>query len=663
MLDTPQRWFVCLLGWLALLTAVSVGAAPLTPELQRAARASTFEVVIKKPEKDPLTYEKPLPLDLLPYSERTDAYNSIGTAFALGSNRYVTAAHVINGSPNSQFGPPVLRRSDGTIFEIDQILKYSMHQDFVVFSLKNDPAPPGFAINESPQLDDVVLTVGNALGQGIVIRDGLYTSLTPEDQDGRWKWIRFSAAASPGNSGGPLLDESGRVIGVVLAKSPNENLNYSLPISHVLHAPENKAQFDRRSLVRASYLRSTQTYSMKDEFALPLSWPAFDRAYLAVMAKHERAGSTALLVSAADAAFPKGAGTESVLYDPDSNDYKPRLIAQQQDNSWTANAPRYSATDLPGDGSVSIASAADITLLRLVRPNAAADSAFYSDSKQSMDLILKTLDLRRSIGQDRIRITSLGVALTDTQQTDAYGRVWQERVYAVPFLNVYVYLWLLPTPDGYAGFTQLIGSAQRELITERALRMANLIDASYTGTVAQWQSFLSRRATLPKALTSMQLETGKTWSLRTKRFAFSVPPELVTLSDASVLQLTMGFIPQGTQTVWDIQGARWAPDANAKTSLTLMRRLKPPATAKPALRTEFDDMRNRRAPYATNIDRESSSIWRLTRVLDMPAGQPGKETADELYTVSLRADSSGRLANAAALGQQMESTVQILDRG
>ncbi|HPY53987.1 MAG TPA: hypothetical protein PK505_08365, partial [Treponemataceae bacterium] len=57
-----------------------------------------------------------------------------------------------------------------------------------------------------------VFSVGNALGDGIVIRNGVYTSTTYEDQNGEWKWIRFSAAASPGNSGGPLLQVKGRCL-------------------------------------------------------------------------------------------------------------------------------------------------------------------------------------------------------------------------------------------------------------------------------------------------------------------------------------------------------------------------------------------------------------------------------------------------------------------
>src|SRR4051812_20652053 len=40
-------------------------------------RDATFEVVVAKPDKDPLTYERALPIELLPYSVRTDKYSAI----------------------------------------------------------------------------------------------------------------------------------------------------------------------------------------------------------------------------------------------------------------------------------------------------------------------------------------------------------------------------------------------------------------------------------------------------------------------------------------------------------------------------------------------------------------------------------------------------------
>ncbi len=287
--------------------------AAVTPELQHAIRENTFEVVVKKPEPDPVKYEKPLPLELLPYIERTDAYRSIGTAFALGHNMYVTAAHVIAVAVGSQFGPPALRRSDGTIYGIDRILKFSQHQDFVVFSLQNDPAPAGLVPNTSPKIDEPVLAIGNALGEGVVIRDGLYTSDTPEAQDGRWKWIRFSAAASPGNSGGPLCDADGRVMGIVIGKSPNENLNYSLPIALVLDADAQKARFDVKALTGLPYMQGTYTFSYQDDFNLPLAWPAFVDAFRKIIDRHSDDSRALLKKTYADTLFPKGPGTESLL--------------------------------------------------------------------------------------------------------------------------------------------------------------------------------------------------------------------------------------------------------------------------------------------------------------------------------------------------------------
>src|SRR5512145_39897 len=59
--------------------------ATLDKEVLDKIQAATFEVVVRKPEKDSLSYEKALPLDLLPYSVRTDKYESRGTAFTIAA--------------------------------------------------------------------------------------------------------------------------------------------------------------------------------------------------------------------------------------------------------------------------------------------------------------------------------------------------------------------------------------------------------------------------------------------------------------------------------------------------------------------------------------------------------------------------------------------------
>ena len=89
----PRHWLcrgICRLtsSRLALMTLLgvvgvhSVHADSMDPKILARVQAATFEVVAAKPVDDNLVYEKPLPLDLLPFQERNDKYYSVGTAFA-----------------------------------------------------------------------------------------------------------------------------------------------------------------------------------------------------------------------------------------------------------------------------------------------------------------------------------------------------------------------------------------------------------------------------------------------------------------------------------------------------------------------------------------------------------------------------------------------------
>jgi len=110
---------------------------------------------------------------------------------------------------------------------------------------------------------------------------------------------------------------AGGVVGVVIAKSPNENLNYALPIANVLDAPESRARFDQRRLTKLPFAQGSKTYELKDEFALPLTWEKFVRAYQTLVDHHNDKAREAWLSAYAPSMFPHGSGTESILYGPD----------------------------------------------------------------------------------------------------------------------------------------------------------------------------------------------------------------------------------------------------------------------------------------------------------------------------------------------------------
>ncbi|MGZ3691917.1 MAG: hypothetical protein ACXVAX_10455, partial [Pseudobdellovibrio sp.] len=75
--------------------AVKAGGELGVPkEIYKKTSSAIFEVVVDKVEDPFIKYEKPLPVDKLPFQLRNEKFLSIGTAFAVGPNRFVSAAHV-----------------------------------------------------------------------------------------------------------------------------------------------------------------------------------------------------------------------------------------------------------------------------------------------------------------------------------------------------------------------------------------------------------------------------------------------------------------------------------------------------------------------------------------------------------------------------------------
>ncbi len=77
-----------------------------------------------------------------------------------------------------------------------------------------------FGDSDNMQVGDVVLAIGNALGEGNTATNGIIGAKDKEIRvEGRsLKVIQTNAAINPGNSGGPLVNMKGEVIGINTAK-------------------------------------------------------------------------------------------------------------------------------------------------------------------------------------------------------------------------------------------------------------------------------------------------------------------------------------------------------------------------------------------------------------------------------------------------------------
>ena len=71
--------------------------------------------------------------------------------------------------------------------------------------------------------------IGNSLGEGLCITRGIISD--PRRDTGRGERIMTDAATNPGNSGGPLFNEAGEVIGIhVSARANAVGMKYAIPI-------------------------------------------------------------------------------------------------------------------------------------------------------------------------------------------------------------------------------------------------------------------------------------------------------------------------------------------------------------------------------------------------------------------------------------------------
>lgn len=179
--------------------------------------------------------------DFKKYAGLTDAdfkeTSGFCTGFLVGPNIILTAAHCLLGrlviDVNNDF---YLKTADGKHHQIKKVLGFDVKRDYL-FLEAEDMEPYGF-LNFAPsyEIEQKVYTVGNVHGEGIAIRDGIISSESADQDEPDVKFLRYSAGTSPGNSGGPLLDEKGDVVALVFAATGTENFNLGTPSSELIKA-------------------------------------------------------------------------------------------------------------------------------------------------------------------------------------------------------------------------------------------------------------------------------------------------------------------------------------------------------------------------------------------------------------------------------------------
>lgn len=142
----------------------------------------------------------------------------------------LTNAHVVGAARTVNVGLADGQRLEGTVLARDAALDVAV----VRINATNLPIAP-LGDSDALQVGQRAIAIGNPLGLDRTVTTGVVSALnrtTP--RLGGETFIQTDAAISPGNSGGPLVDSRGRVIGInsaVISGSGVSNLGFAIPIN------------------------------------------------------------------------------------------------------------------------------------------------------------------------------------------------------------------------------------------------------------------------------------------------------------------------------------------------------------------------------------------------------------------------------------------------
>ncbi len=127
-----------------------------------------------------------------------------------------------------------MKLSNGAFFPVNGVLASDAAKDLAVIKVSGKNLPfLTLGDIEKLHVGDHVVAIGSPLGLEGTASDGIVSALRDVASK---KWIQTTAPVSHGNSGGPLLDMSDHVVGVItwgVNLDLGQNLNFAAPCSEV----------------------------------------------------------------------------------------------------------------------------------------------------------------------------------------------------------------------------------------------------------------------------------------------------------------------------------------------------------------------------------------------------------------------------------------------
>ena len=150
--------------------------------------------------------------------------SALGSGFIISSDGFVVTNNHVIANPDGTYADEIeIEMIDGTLIQAE-VFGRDERTDIALLKVKTENDLPFVEFGDAAKAraGDWVLAIGNPLGQGFSVSAGIVSARGRSLSGSYDDFIQTDAAINRGNSGGPLFDMTGKVIGVNTAiLSPN----------------------------------------------------------------------------------------------------------------------------------------------------------------------------------------------------------------------------------------------------------------------------------------------------------------------------------------------------------------------------------------------------------------------------------------------------------
>jgi Trypsin-like peptidase domain/Tetratricopeptide repeat len=181
------------------------------------------------------------------------------------------------------------------------VVARDLDSDLALIKLQSQMLMPTLGLQAiPPRIGQKIFVIGNPLTLEKSFSDGLVSRLTDSG------WIQYTAPTNPGNSGGPLLNEDGDVLGIVQSRAPDNTpgtfasgiyfavsaskiQNFLATVRHVPISIKQESTYIANGLVqmrKGNYRQAIENYNQAIQLNYYSSAAYLNRAYIQTLLKN-----------------------------------------------------------------------------------------------------------------------------------------------------------------------------------------------------------------------------------------------------------------------------------------------------------------------------------------------------------------------------------------